>query len=285
MGKLWVVPTPIGNLGDMTFRALEVLRSADLVACEDTRRTRALLSHFGVTGKRLLSLHAHNEEERAGIVSGELERGASVALVSDSGTPGISDPGSLLIRALLERGFEVEVLPGPVAFVPALLLSGLNPSSFLFVGFPPKRRGERLKRLKSLSPLPFTLVLYVSPHDVEEVLEDALLALGDRRCALCRELTKVHQQVFRGRLSELLSSLEEEVPRRGEMVLVLEGAAEKPQGDDRSWKDLALALLKEGLRPSRVARVVSSHAGVNPNEIKRFLHELSQDEGEQDSAS
>lgn len=280
MGRLWVVPTPIGNLGDLTFRALEVLRSADLIACEDTRRTRALLSHFGVVGKRLLSLHAHNEEERVGLISRELERGASVALTSDSGTPGISDPGALLIRALLERGFEVEVLPGPVAFVPALLLSGLNPSSFLFLGFLPKRKGERSRRLRALSSLPFTLLLYVSPHDVEEVVEDALSTLGDRRCALCRELTKVHQQVFRGKLSGLLEALGDEVPKVGEMVLAVEGAEGKPQAEEGGWKELALALLREGLRPSRVAKIVSSHGGVNPNEVKRFLRELEQDEGE-----
>ncbi len=223
-GRLLVVATPIGNLGDLSPRAGEVLAAADIVACEDTRRSRKLLSHLGIA-RPLVSLHEHNERRRLPRLLAELEAGRTIALVSDAGTPLISDPGYLLVREAITAGYSVESVPGPSAALAALTVSGLPPYPHLFLGFPPPKRGRRRSFYERAAELPWTLVLFESPHRLQSSLEDLLEVLGDRPAALARELTKVHEEVVRGSLAELLSEVGSRDAVRGEIVLVVSGAA------------------------------------------------------------
>ena len=222
-GKLILVPTPIGNLGDMTPRAIDVLKSCDTVLAEDTRTTGKLLRHFGVDAP-LTSLHQHNEHRSLEVILSQLKAGSTFALCSDAGTPGISDPGFLLVRACVEAGVDVECLPGATAFVPALVLSGLPCDRFYFEGFLPHKKG-RQKRLTALIEMPCTVVLYESPHRVIKLLDQLRdLGAGERQVALSRELSKLHEETLRGTVEELLEHLQAHPPR-GEYVVVL-GAAD-----------------------------------------------------------
>lgn len=221
-GRLVVVPTPIGNLGDITQRALDALRSAEFVFAEDTRRTGLLLQHFGISS-RLRSLFLGNERERSEEALSLLRAGHAVALVSDAGTPGISDPGSYLIAAAIREGCPVEVLPGAQAILPALLLSGLPPAPFTFVGFLPRRHADRVRALAALRALPWTIVAYEAPHRLAAMLRDVLEVLGDRPAAISRELTKLHEETVRGSVGTLLQFCEGQAPR-GEITVVIGGA-------------------------------------------------------------
>ncbi|MGB1383872.1 MAG: 16S rRNA (cytidine(1402)-2'-O)-methyltransferase [Flavobacteriales bacterium] len=218
-GKLVVVPTPVGNLGDMTPRALEVLQNASTVLAEDTRTTGKLLRHFGVDTP-LKSFHQHNEHRSVEGVVEQLRGGLTMALCSDAGTPGISDPGFLLVRACVEAGIDVECLPGATAFVPALVTSGLPCDRFYFEGFLPHKKG-RQKRLSAILEMPCTVVLYESPHRVAKLLDQlAELGGGSRPAALSREISKLHEETLRGTVEELRAHLAEH-PARGEYVVVL----------------------------------------------------------------
>ena len=219
---LYLVPTPIGNLEDMTLRALRVLKEADLVACEDTRTSGVLLNHFGVETPRT-SFHAHNEHGKAARLVERMQAGETVALVSDAGSPGISDPGFLLVRAALEAGVEVVALPGPTAFVPALVASGLPTDRFVFEGFLPQKKG-RQTRLKALADEPRTTVLYESPHRLVKLLGELAEHLGEGRpAAVARELSKVFEEVRRGTLAELAAHYGAQAKVRGEIVVVVGG--------------------------------------------------------------
>ena len=219
---LYLVPTPIGNLEDMTLRALRVLKEADLVACEDTRTSGVLLNHFGVETPRT-SFHAHNEHGKAAQLVERMQAGETVALVSDAGSPGISDPGFLLVRAALEAGVEVVALPGPTAFVPALVASGLPTDRFVFEGFLPQKKG-RQTRLKALADEPRTTVLYESPHRLVKLLGELAEHLGEGRpAAVARELSKVFEEVRRGTLAELAAHYGAQAKVRGEIVVVVGG--------------------------------------------------------------
>ena len=221
-GTLYVVPTPVGNLGDMTPRALEVLQEAQLVLAEDTRTTGKLLRHFGVDTP-LKSFHQHNEHRALEGVVGQLRGGVTMALCSDAGTPGISDPGFLLVRACVDAGVKVECLPGATAFVPALVTSGLPCDRFYFEGFLPHKKG-RQKRLLALLEMPCTVVLYESPHRVAKLLDQLdQLGAGERPVALCREISKLHEETHRGTVQGLKTLLESHPPR-GEYVVVLGSA-------------------------------------------------------------
>jgi len=224
-GRLYLVATPIGNLEDITLRALRVLKEADLVACEDTRQTQKLLSHYGLR-KRLVSYHEHNELTRAPELVIELEQGAQVALVSDAGTPVISDPGHRLVTLCLRHHIPVVPLPGPSALVAALAASGMTTEEFLFTGFLPSRAGDRRKALTALAAEPRTLVFYEAPHRIEETLKDALEILGERPAVIAREVTKLHEEFLRGTLQELLERMRRTTPR-GEMTLLI-GAGAAP---------------------------------------------------------
>ncbi len=225
-GCLYLVATPIGNLEDITLRALRVLKEADLIACEDTRQTQKLLQHYGIH-KELISYHAHNELTRAPELVIQLEEGAQVALVSDAGTPVVSDPGHRLVVLCLRHHIPVVPIPGPSAFVAALAASGLPTEEFLFVGFLPPRPGARRKKLDALKAEPRALVLYEAPHRLAETLSDATEILGARHAVVAREVTKIHEEFLRGTLAELRDAARERAPR-GEITLMI-GPAEEGQ--------------------------------------------------------
>ena len=225
-GRLLLVATPLGNLGDITVRSLEALRSADAVLCEDTRRTGLLFKLLGINAP-LQPYHAHNEHAVLTRVVEQIRNGRTIVLVSDAGTPGVSDPGFLLVRALLEQGLEVDVLPGPTALIPALLLSGFPCDRFVFEGFLPLKKGRKT-RIESLRSESRTVILYESPHRILRTLGELKTALGpERRACLARELTKLHQETLRLPLGELEAACAQRPPK-GEMVLVIEGAKARP---------------------------------------------------------
>ncbi|MEA2692877.1 MAG: rRNA (cytidine1402-2-O)-methyltransferase [Acidobacteriota bacterium] len=221
-GKLLVVATPIGNLDDLTPRARAAFESADLVACEDTRHTGLLLHHLGIK-KPLVSLHEHNERQRLPRLLAELEEGRTVALASDAGTPLLSDPGFLLVREAAARGIRIEPLPGPSALLAALVVSGLPPYPFTFAGFPPPKSGKRRTFFRAWAALPHTLIFFESPHRLLASLDDAQAELGDRPAAVARELTKLHEEVLRGMVSELRAEFGGRPSLKGEFVVVVGG--------------------------------------------------------------
>jgi 16S rRNA (cytidine1402-2'-O)-methyltransferase len=220
MSKLYVVPTPIGNLEDITLRALRVLKEVDLILAEDTRTTRKLLSHYQIE-TRLQSYHIFNEHQKTSEIADRILAGETLALVSDAGTPSISDPGFMLVRACLEREVEIECLPGPTALIPALVNSGFPCEKFCFEGFLPHKKGRKT-RLTELAAEPRTIILYESPHRIVRVLQELQQVMGDeRKCSVSRELTKIHEETRRGTFTELLAYYTSKEPR-GEMVVVIE---------------------------------------------------------------
>ncbi|HSW01731.1 MAG TPA: 16S rRNA (cytidine(1402)-2'-O)-methyltransferase [Sedimentisphaerales bacterium] len=219
-GRLYLVATPIGNLGDITLRALETLKQADFVASEDTRHTGVLLKHFEIS-KPQIAFHEHNERQAAPRIIQLLQEGKSVALVTSAGMPGISDPGFVLVRDAIAAGVEITAIPGATAFVMALVLSGLPVHSFTFRGFPPNKPGKRKHFLEADRDSAYTLIYYESPFRLRKLLEDALEVFGDRPAAVAKELTKLYESVRRGRLSELLMNLEENP--KGEYVVLVAG--------------------------------------------------------------
>ncbi|MBI3670485.1 MAG: 16S rRNA (cytidine(1402)-2'-O)-methyltransferase [Acidobacteria bacterium] len=243
-GCLYLVATPIGNLEDITLRALRVLKEVDLVACEDTRQTQKLLNHYGIR-KRLVSYHEHNELTRAPEVVIELEQGARAALVSDAGTPVISDPGHRLVTLCLRHHIPVVPIPGPSALVAALAASGMPTEEFLFVGFLPARSGERRRALVDLAAEPRTLIFYEAPHRLEDTLKDALETLGPRPAVIAREVTKVHEEFIRGTLGELLERVRRKPPR-GEMTLLIgPGSGTQPAATQVSLAARVAQIMRE----------------------------------------
>jgi 16S rRNA (cytidine1402-2'-O)-methyltransferase len=265
---LTLVPTPIGNLEDITLRALRALREADVIACEDTRTSSILLRRYAITGKPLMSLHLYNEKERTQRLLALLAEGKNVAVVSDAGTPGISDPGFFLLRDALEAGYGADVLPGPSALLPAVLLSGLPPQPFLFYGFPPEKPGQRKKLFASLASCPYTTVFYISPHKARRHVAELAELWGDRRAALVREISKIHQEAIRGLLSEIAERAGQGL--KGEMVLVVEGCPDAPEPAS-SWQEDAERLLGEGLSVKTAALEIAERHGVPKNTVKDFL--------------
>ncbi len=266
-GKLILVATPIGNLGDVSARAREALAAADLVACEDTRRTAKLLAHLGLQ-KSLLIYAEHNEAAASRKILARLARGETVALVTDGGTPLVSDPGYAVVQGALAAGAAVDYVPGPSAVHAALALSGLPPYPYAFLGYLPRRRAERRAFLERYRALPATLVVFATPHRLAAELGDVRDAWGDRDAALARELTKVHQEVLRGKLGEL----EDEVrarPRKGEMTLVV--AAQVGARDAAAAVKLARELVAQGLPASRAAAVAARAFGLTKSLIYKEL--------------
>jgi 16S rRNA (cytidine1402-2'-O)-methyltransferase len=232
-GRLYVVATPIGNLGDLSERAREILRSVSLIAAEDTRHTGVLLKHFGIQTPQV-SLHEHNEQQRSGGIIERLQQGASVALVSDAGTPGINDPGFELVRAAAAAGCEILAVPGPCAAIAALSIGGLPTDRFCFEGFLPARGAARRKRLQSLAAEARTLVLYEAPHRVRETLEDCAAVFGgERNATVAREITKLHETTYRGSLRALLERAASDADfGRGEIVLLIAGLPQTPADEE-----------------------------------------------------
>jgi 16S rRNA (cytidine1402-2'-O)-methyltransferase len=273
-GTLFLVATPIGNLQDMTERAIETLKTVDLIACEDTRHTRKLLNHCGIKSK-LVSYHAHNEAERAAELGSMLSNGVSVAIVSDAGTPGISDPGHAIVRKAIEIGADVIPVPGPVAFVAAVIASGLRTDSFLFGGFLPSKKGERRKRLADVSSVGATLVFHEAPHRLRSALADCLEILGDRKAAVGREITKLHEEFIRGKLSELVDRFSYANPR-GELVLVID-RARKSDISGRGESTVSLEarvkeLESEGMEQKAALKKAAKEFGLSRSEAYRKLH-------------
>ncbi len=288
-GRLYVVATPIGNLGDFSARAVEVLRACAVIAAEDTRRTGVLLQHFSIATP-LLSLHDHNEHQRAAQLVTRLQAGDSVALVSDAGTPAISDPGFDFVGAAVAAGIEVLAIPGPSALTAALSVAGLPTDRFCFEGFLPARAAARRARLAELAAETRTLVFYESPYRIAEMLADCAQCFGaTRRAALARELTKLHETVYRGALAELGERARKDADlARGEIVLLVAGAPPAAT-DDAAGLDRVLGLLLAELPLKQAARLAAAIQGVRDNEAyKRALvlkTELAQKSSAGDSQS
>lgn len=261
-GRLVLVGTPIGNLGDLAPRAVEVLASADVVACEDTRRTGRLLQHAGVRARELMTVNDHTESARVSDVLARLDRGEVVAVVTDAGMPGISDPGERLVRAAASAGHRVEVVPGPSAVVAGLVVSGLATGRFCVEGFLPRKGSGRSERIAELAAERRTIVLYEAPHRLARTLADLARAFGGtRRCALARELTKLHEEVWRGTLAAAVDHVAEVEPR-GEYVVVVDGAPEpRPATDDEIAAALRAAV-EDGLSTRDAATEVAARLGV-----------------------
>jgi 16S rRNA (cytidine1402-2'-O)-methyltransferase len=268
-GRLFLVGTPIGNLGDMTERAKETLAGVDVVAAEDTRRTGRLLSRFGIK-RPLVSLFEGNEARRTAELLTGLREGKDVALVTDAGMPLISDPGHRLVRACVDEGIDVRVVPGPSAVTAALAVSGLPSDRFVFEGFLPRKAGDRRERIRSLADERRTIVVFESPLRLETLLRDVLEEVGDRRVAVARELTKLHEEVVRGRASEVLARIAGAEPK-GEVVVVVEGRA---WGDDVALADLvveARRLVDDGMRKREAASSVAKRHDASANAIYQAL--------------
>lgn len=229
-GKLTLVPTPIGNLDDITLRAMHVLRAVDVILCEDTRHSGKLLQHHDISN-RLQPFHQHNEHKVTDRLVEAMLGGSNMALITDAGTPGISDPGFLLVRACVAAGVPVEVLPGATAVIPAIVGSGLPSERYLYLGFPPQKKG-RQTFWSTLADCPYTMVIYESPHRIQKALKEAAAVMGDdRKACVVRELTKMHETYHRGTLAELLNQGEAQ-PYKGEIVIVIEGFAGRSSKSD-----------------------------------------------------
>jgi 16S rRNA (cytidine1402-2'-O)-methyltransferase len=274
MGTLYVVATPIGNLDDVTLRALAVLREAALVLAEDTRRTRVLLDRHGIAA-RPVSLHAHNEAARTDQVLAALADGKAVALVSDAGTPLVSDPGERLVARALADGHRVVPVPGPSAVLAALVASGLPAERFTFVGFLPRKAGERRRRLAELAPRPETLVLFESPRRVGALLAELAASFGVRRACVARELTKLHEEVVRGKLGELAAQFAEGA--RGEVSVVVEGAARAAEPAPLA-EHVLRARVREALAAGLSARDLAAQLAQETGLPRRTLYALALEE-------
>ncbi len=286
-GNLYVVATPIGNLQDITLRALEVLKTVDLVAAEDTRKTAQLLRHFGVDAA-LVSYHEHNEAARTPQLLRRLQQGASIAMVSNAGTPGVSDPGYRLVTAAAGAGLRVVPVPGVTAATAALSVSGLATDAFVFEGFLPKKAGRRRRQIHMLASEPRTVIVYESPQRIVALVEELIAAFGDRRAVLAREMTKLHEEFIRGRLSEVLAVLRCRAEVKGECTLLVAGRTEAASC---SW-DAAREDLRRGLRSgskglSELAREVAHAHGLSRQaayaEALKIRAELTPSESGKDS--
>ncbi|WP_160677773.1 16S rRNA (cytidine(1402)-2'-O)-methyltransferase [Clostridium sp. C8-1-8] len=240
MAKLYLVPTPIGNLKDITLRAIDTLKSVDIIAAEDTRQTLKLLNHYEIK-KPLISYHMHNEHGKSEDIIGIINSGKSVALVSDAGTPGISDPGAIIVKRCIEENVEFEVLPGATATTTALVYSGFDTTKFIFRGFLPRENKDRLKVVEDLKDRSETIIFYEAPHRLLNTLDFLKECFGDRRISICRELTKLHEEVVRVNISEAIVYFTSKQPK-GEFVLVLEGKTkEEIENEKKSeWEDLSI---------------------------------------------
>jgi len=263
-GILYVCPTPIGNLDDITFRVLDILRSVDIIAAEDTRHTLKLLNHFDIK-KQMTSYHEHNIREKGPMIVDMLQSGKSVALVSDAGMPGISDPGEDIIKLCIEAGIQVMGLPGPSAALLALVISGLSTDKFAFEGFLPSKSTDRKKALEGLKGEERTIIFYESPHRLADSLKDMSAVLGNRRASLSRELTKKFEETIRGTLDELLSVANER-QLKGEMVIVVQGA-EKSEQEEFDIGAMLLQLLEDGYSKKDAIRLVCEKTGAPKNQV------------------
>lgn len=271
-GTLYLVATPIGNLEDITYRAVRVLKEADLIACEDTRQTRRLLDHYGIN-KPTVSYHEHNELARSLELTGKLVAGTTIALVSDAGMPLVSDPGYRLVHAAIENGIHVEPVPGASALLTALAASGLPTDSFHFGGFLPPKPGQRLKVLEALQDEPSTLVFYEAPHRIVEALAAVEQVLGERPVVVARELTKIHEEFLRGTAAEVRALLEARESVKGEITLLI-GKRLGAARDDTPLADAVEALMAQAVPRMEAIKAVAHRRGLSKREVYSELEKL-----------
>jgi 16S rRNA (cytidine1402-2'-O)-methyltransferase len=274
-GKLYLVPTPIGNLKDITIRALETLKEVDIIAAEDTRQTLKLLNHFEIK-KPLISYHKFNEQVKSDKIIELLMEGSNIAVVSDAGTPGISDPGSVIVERCIEKMIDFEVLPGATAITTALVYSGIDTTKFLFRGFLPRENKERKIIIEKLLQSQETIIFYEAPHRLIETLKFLFEAFGERKIAVCRELTKLYQQIYRGTLKEALQYFTENKPR-GEFVLVLEGKKLEDIKEEQkeTWINLSIEehimkYINDGVTKKEAIKLVAKERELPKSEVYKF---------------
>jgi 16S rRNA (cytidine1402-2'-O)-methyltransferase len=268
-GRLYVVSTPIGNLEDITYRAVRILKEADWIACEDTRTTGRLLDHYGIQ-TRTISYHEHNETERAAELIERIAQGETGALVSDAGTPLLSDPGYRLVHSAAQAGIRIEPLPGPSALLAGLVISGLPTDQFHFGGFLPPKQGQRRRLLESLADEAATLIFYEAPHRILEALEDVAEVLGDRHMVVARELTKVYEEVLRGKAVEIAAVLSARDSIRGEFVILI-GKSLAPVVDDVPVEEMIQALMAAGVERMDAMKTVARERGLSKREVYKLL--------------
>lgn len=270
-GILYLVATPIGNLADLSRRAIDVLKSVDLIACEDTRHTRKLLNCYSISNK-LISYHEHNEAQRSQKIVADLLAGISVAIASDAGTPGINDPGFFVVQAAIEAGISIVPIPGAVAFVSAVIASGLPTDALFFGGFLPSKKTERLKRLREVASIPATLLFYESPNRLARSLADCLEVMGPRRAVYARELTKLHEEFVRGDLASLASSTDV-LSVKGEIVLVIdrERAESKPVSAPDTVASRVAEIKASGVDQKFALKQAAREFGISKSEAYRYL--------------
>lgn len=266
-GCLYVVATPLGNLADITLRALDILKSVDIVAAEDTRKTRRLLHHHGIR-QQYISYHEHNEQRRSDELLLRLEQGDDIALVSDAGTPGVSDPGYRLVTAAAGAGIQVVPIPGVSALTAALSAAGMPTDAFVFGGFAPKKKGRRQTLLNQLADYPFTIIFYESPQRIVSLLKDIRDAMGDRACVVAREMTKLHEEFLRGPISEVIEILGARIKVKGECTILIagnRGEAEVAWGE--ILKAITDGLARAGQRPGELAKTIAAQYGISRKEV------------------
>ena len=273
IGKLYIVATPIGNLEDITLRALRVLKEVDLIAAEDTRQTLKLLNHYEIN-KPLISYHRHNEETKSEILIEKLRNGENIALVSDAGTPGICDPGEEVIKKAIEDNIEVIPIPGACAMINALIVSGISTKEFEFLGFLPLNKKLRRQKLKEIENSSKTIIIYEAPHKMKTTLVDVKEILKDRKIVLARELTKIHEEFIRKSIDELLSEID---TIKGEMILIIEGnkidTEECKNFDEISLEDHYKLYEEKGLNKKEIIKQIAKDRNVNKNEIYMYFLE------------
>jgi len=278
-GKLYLVPTPIGNLKDITLRALEVLESVDEIAAEDTRTSLKLLNHFQIK-KSLFSYHKHNEQGKSLDIINKLKNGVNIALITDAGTPGISDPGSIIVEKCIEENIEFEVLPGATAITTALVYSGLDTTKFIFRGFLPRENKDRNPIIEEIKNVRDTLIFYEAPHRLLNTLEYIKDNLGDRKIAVCRELTKLHEEIYRGKISDAINYFNEVRPR-GEFVLVIQGKSDEDIKAEKEakWNSLSIEehlikTIESGIDKKEAIKIVAKERGISKKEVYRYSTNL-----------
>lgn len=268
-GNLYIVATPIGNLEDITYRAINILQTVDIIAAEDTRHTLKLLNHYNIS-KHLISYHRHNEEEKSDDLISKLKEGKNIALVSDAGTPGICDPGEVVIHKSIEEGIQVIPIPGACAFVNALICSGLNTDTFLFLGFLPLNKKNRKQKLQEIQQSHQTTIIYEAPHKLQSTLKDLQEVIGERKVVIARELTKIHEEFIIGNIEEIIEKTKE---AKGEMILLIEGAQETTLAETQeAFQNLSLEehysyYEEQGMDKKEIVKRMAKDRGVPKNEI------------------
>lgn len=265
---LYIVPTPIGNLDDITLRALKILKAADLIACEDTRTSKKLLQHFEISTPSI-SYHKFNEKQRSQELIMKLKEGEDIAVISDAGTPGISDPSSYIIKQALDENIEIDVLPGATATIPALVISGIDTTRFTFLGFLPDKKKDKDLLFSEVVNYSSTLIFYVSPHSLEKTLKEFKDNLGDRNLAIVREISKLYQTVYRGKISYYIDNFQD-ITLKGEFVVVIEGYSREGLSEDEILKK-ARALYSQGNSVSKIAKEMSKKYDLKKNQIYQLL--------------